>query len=390
MGPDGRELRVLVFAPLGRDAGLLCSALSRAGLVTVPCEGTADFRRRLHEGAAAAVLSEEALAPQTMSILQRTNETQPAWSDLPLVLLVDPSWRGPAALVADGNTTVLFRPVRSSSLVTVVHAALRARRRQLQVRDLLQRKEHTAQELEARVAERTEELQASHDAIVAEQAHGAAVLRSISDGFAAIDPNDRLTYLNPRGSELIAHLTGKVPTDLIGMSVWDIFPGARDGPFARRYHEAVASQDPLTVERQVPSLGIWIQVRAYSGPDGLTIYAEDISERKRSEEELMRAVQEVMSDTAWFSRSLLEKIAQIRERTRGESADGGAVAELTKRELQVLERIASGRDNAAIADELGITEQTIRNYITRIYEKLGLHSRADAIVWARERGLLRY
>ena len=104
----------------------------------------------------------------------------------------------------------------------------------------------------------------------------------------------------------------------------------------------------------------------------------------------MRAVQEVMTDTAWFSRSLLEKIAQIRSRKGGDSGNPALVAELTNRERQVLERMASGRDNSRIASELGVKEQTVRNYITSIYQKLGLHSRADAIVWARERGLVSY
>jgi DNA-binding NarL/FixJ family response regulator len=160
---------------------------------------------------------------------------------------------------------------------------------------------------------------------------------------------------------------------------------------AHRYRGAKASPEPVTFETHVPSLGAWLQVRAYSGAEGegLTLYIEDVSERKRSEEELMRAVQEVMTDTAWFSRSLLEKIAQIRGR-QGDRPSSAAVAELTQRERQVLERVASGRNNRDIAEELGIKEQTVRNYITSIYDKLGLHSRADAIVWARERGLVGY
>ncbi len=389
MSTSSHELRVLVFAPLGRDAVLLCGALSRAGLATAPCADTAELRRRLHEGSGAVVLSGEALTTATAAVLREANETQAAWSDLPIVLLLDAPWHGPDELVDGGNTTVLFRPVHPSSLVTVVRAAIRARRRQFQVRDLLGRQERIAQDLEARVAERTTELRASRDAVVAEQTHVAAILRSISDGFVTVDRDDRLTYLNPRGEELIAQLTGKVPADLIGMSVWDIFPGGRDSPLAQRYRGAKASPEPVTFETHVPSLGAWMQVRAYSGAEGLTLYIEDVSERKRSEEELMRAVQEVMTDTAWFSRSLLEKIAQIRGR-QGDRPSSAAVAELTQRERQVLERVASGRNNRDIAEELGIKEQTVRNYITSIYDKLGLHSRADAIVWARERGLVGY
>ncbi|ADI13865.1 helix-turn-helix transcriptional regulator [Truepera radiovictrix] len=109
----------------------------------------------------------------------------------------------------------------------------------------------------------------------------------------------------------------------------------------------------------------------------------DISARKRSEEELMEAIQEVMSDTAWFSRQVMEKLAQLRS---GSVALSGTEA-LTPREQQVLGRIAKGLSNSAISQELGLAPQTVRNYVASIYQKLGVRSRAEAVVWARERGL---
>jgi hypothetical protein len=140
MDVDAQELRVLVFAPLGRDADLLCAALARAGMGAVKCEGPSDLRRRLDEGSGAAVLTAEALNRTTLDVLRRAYQTQPAWSDLSLVLLVDPPWQDPGALDREGTVTVLFRPVHSSSLVTVVRSSLRARTRQYQVRDLLREK----------------------------------------------------------------------------------------------------------------------------------------------------------------------------------------------------------------------------------------------------------
>lgn len=111
----------------------------------------------------------------------------------------------------------------------------------------------------------------------------------------------------------------------------------------------------------------------------------DITERKRSEEEWHKAVQAVMQDTTWFSHALLEKLAAIRS-GRPNQAE---IAELRQRERQVLTRVAQGMTNEAIAAELGITTQTVRNYVSTIYEKLGVRSRAEAVVWARERGLVR-
>ena len=109
----------------------------------------------------------------------------------------------------------------------------------------------------------------------------------------------------------------------------------------------------------------------------------DITEHKRSEAQLMRAIEEVMSDTTWFSRSVVEKLAQL----RSGSVDQTGIDELTARERQVLSYIARGANNETISGDLGLATQTVRNYISSIYEKLGLHTRAEVIVWARERGL---
>lgn len=59
-------------------------------------------------------------------------------------------------------------------------------------------------------------------------------------------------------------------------------------------------------------------------------------------------------------------------------------------EQQVLARIASGMTNDEISQDLNIKPQTVRNYISTIYEKINVHSRAQAVVWARERGLMQF
>jgi pimeloyl-ACP methyl ester carboxylesterase/DNA-binding CsgD family transcriptional regulator len=65
----------------------------------------------------------------------------------------------------------------------------------------------------------------------------------------------------------------------------------------------------------------------------------------------------------------------------------GRFPTLTPRETQILEYIAQGRDNAQIAARLDLSEKTVRNHITSIFDKLGVESRAQAIVMAREQGL---
>lgn len=110
----------------------------------------------------------------------------------------------------------------------------------------------------------------------------------------------------------------------------------------------------------------------------------DITDQKRTQEELMKAIHEVIADTAWFSRSVVERLATVR---RGEKGAQTTV-DLSPREKQVLGRVARGMDDKDIAKELGIVVQTVRNYVTNIYGKIDVHSRAEAVVWARERGII--
>ncbi len=110
----------------------------------------------------------------------------------------------------------------------------------------------------------------------------------------------------------------------------------------------------------------------------------DITDRKRAENELSQAIQAAMTDPSWFVRVVQEKLIEIRTGTQPQPGLEG----LSARERQVLEQMASGKNNDAIAAELGIATQTVRNYISTIYDKLGVNSRAEAIVWARERGLI--
>ena len=110
----------------------------------------------------------------------------------------------------------------------------------------------------------------------------------------------------------------------------------------------------------------------------------DVSERKRTEEQMFQAIHEVMSDTSWFSHKILEQLANL----KAGSANAHPKVDLSRREQQVLEQLAKGRNNDAIAAELGLATQTVRNYISAIYDKIGVHSRAEAVIWARERGIV--
>lgn len=121
------------------------------------------------------------------------------------------------------------------------------------------------------------------------------------------------------------------------------------------------------------------------GDECVLTVIQDITDRKRSEVELIAAIEIVMKDTSWFSRTVIEKLANLRRPGRA-NTPAAELSDLTSRERQVLGLMCQGKSDAEIVKSLGLTRNTVRNHVARIYNKADVHSRAEAIVWARERG----
>jgi DNA-binding NarL/FixJ family response regulator len=99
-------------------------------------------------------------------------------------------------------------------------------------------------------------------------------------------------------------------------------------------------------------------------------------------DDLLRAITAVAAGEAIFGPGLARRALQALSAPRE-----AAFAELTRREREVLELIASGMSNPAIAGKLGLSTNTISNHISSIFSKLQVGSRAEAIVRARSAGL---
>ena len=113
---------------------------------------------------------------------------------------------------------------------------------------------------------------------------------------------------------------------------------------------------------------------------------QDITARKRSEAELITAIEAVMGDASWFSRGVVEKLAHLRSPTRADVSPA-LVEALTLRERDMLAAICRGASDEETAAELGVALNTVRNHVASLYRKLGVNRRSAVIVWARERGL---
>ncbi len=81
--------------------------------------------------------------------------------------------------------------------------------------------------------------------------------------------------------------------------------------------------------------------------------------------------------------------ARVLSNLRGESADESFYAELTERELDVLKLIANGLSNSQIADQLVITENTVKGHVSNILSKLHLADRTQVAVYAWQKGIVK-
>ena len=135
---------IAILAPTGRDGEVAGEVLARAGIAARVCSDAAELCDAVRNEAGALLIAEEALGRGAGELLLTALEAQPSWSDVPVVLLTGEGELsrvlspGLNAVATRANATLLERPVRVATLVTALRSALRARRRQLDVRDHLQ------------------------------------------------------------------------------------------------------------------------------------------------------------------------------------------------------------------------------------------------------------
>ena len=163
------ERRVLVLAPIGRDAPAAAQHLAESDLESVVCGDVEDLLTKLDEGAAIALVTEEAFLLGGPQALEKWVAGQPPWSDFPFIVLTSRATSSSThayrmrLLESLGNVSLLERPLNAVTLMSAIRSATRARRRQYEVRDHLVDRESFAAQLEDQVRERTRQLQHANE-----------------------------------------------------------------------------------------------------------------------------------------------------------------------------------------------------------------------------------
>lgn len=275
MAPAGLSERILILAPTGRDGELASAALRTAGIHAEVVSDAESLCASIEEGCGAALVTEEALDRSGMRRLREVLERQAAWSDLPLMVFTsrpaaDDGVRSSDPLGPRANVALIERPVRVKTMISAAQTALRARRRQYEIRDLVG-------ELERRVAERDQFLaMLSH-----ELRNPLAAISLAVDSLGEDDPGGRgisnehaiLVRQTRHLAKLVDDLldiarvtTGKISLHLVSVDLPDVTEHcvelARPRAEARRLRlsfdnqigHAVVRADPVRLEQIVNNL----------------------------------------------------------------------------------------------------------------------------------------
>ncbi|BDV41856.1 histidine kinase [Geotalea uraniireducens] len=126
------------------------------------------------------------------------------------------------------------------------------------------------------------ELKAGERALRESHQRVSSLLESITDAFFSLDREWRFTYLNSEAERLL----GKSRAELLDRDLWTIFPETVGSAFDTGYRRAVTANEAVTFEGYYPSLERWFEVHAYPSREGLSVFFQDITARKRADEKL--------------------------------------------------------------------------------------------------------
>jgi PAS domain S-box-containing protein len=125
------------------------------------------------------------------------------------------------------------------------------------------------------------EAEAARKEAEAARAEVDSILTRVSDAFVAFDLEGRYTYANDRAIAMI----GRPREELLGQNAYALFPRMQGGAIQEAFERAKREQRQVTIEARVPD-GRWFDVKVYPSASGISVFFEDISIRKRHEEEL--------------------------------------------------------------------------------------------------------
>ena len=212
-----------------------------------------------------------------------------------------------------------------------------------------------------------------------------------ADGIYCVDRSQRIVHWSESAEQILGHAA----EEMLGRPCYEVVGGRdsqnyrfcrRNCPIVENARRGRPTSDYDLLTRTKGGAAVWINVsilllKAKRSPSPLVIHLiRDVSERRRVEGLARRAV-ETLRD---FGAGPTEVIG----RPSSPDLRPTPLPSLSRRELQVLQLLASGLDSREIAENLGVSPITARNHITHVVSKLGARNRLEAVIYASRRHLV--
>jgi PAS domain S-box-containing protein len=206
------------------------------------------------------------------------------------------------------------------------------------------------------------------DELREQQEHTETILERIAEAFVALDQDWRYVYANDRALARFAVWRGRAVTreDIIGKSVWDLFPDIRGTETENRLRAAMDSTEPVEFEMYFGPTDEWVEALAYPSASGLSVYYRNITARRRAAEALHEAQQQ--------RQEAEQRLSDVREAERSRIArdlHDGALQGLTQ-------AIATtGSPGSSLDDDLSATLRQISRQLRAAIYDLNLEENGE-------------
>ncbi len=275
--------RILVLAPTPKDATFTFQILNNEGMNAFICQTLQEVCHEIKQGAAAAILTEEAILSDSTNILEKTLNAQPVWSDFPLIVLMPAgadSMTNIQKLQAIGNMTLLNRPLQIATLISMLSAALRDRKRQYHQREYLIEHEHYTRVLEENEKYTRSIINNAPDAVIMLDEKGL-----ITEWSTQAESLFGWSYDEALRQPMLPMIIAPVRSDLLQKSITEYLQSGGEHFVLNKRLEISA----LNRKRITFPIELSITVQSLKGKSFFTCFIRDITQRNAAEQQLIEA-----------------------------------------------------------------------------------------------------